>query len=485
MKRKLGISQIGLFVLFGLSLFDLDARWMAVLLILCGALLFMSEKREWRPIPSVSLLIVAYLAGYAMPVLLFPEGLGRMPSDGVDRMMQWALRGFVVFSLAYSMSAKRGVQENIVGTGRQARQISYASFAYLALGAIAVAAWTTSALVYGVALTFVKGQDYGAGSGTMRQVLGLFSDMKYAYLLGYLLLRSAGYTRRIHLWVLLATLSISLIEIMLIGSKAAIIKLLVVAILSVTLGSAGRLRWSNILGGALAAIVCILSFSIIAEYRYIVRSAAGSGQEATDVGLRYQAFRRATVATISDSGPVRETEVGRSDIVSRFGSGAFGLGWILEFTQGTSPHENAINSAITPVHAFIPRFLWEDKPIFFNSGRFASEYFGWKYGGISISLLGSLYFAWGYTGILVGMAIAGFAMARLISRVERQGFIAVNSVVCLTILILHLLDVGAEFQPVVVNLTRTLVLLVVIKIIWRIRVSRNLPYSAGNSIGLR
>lgn len=476
MKVMISVSQLCFFALFGLSIFDLGARWMAVLMILCGIFLFFSERRSWRPIPSVSMVIVAYLAGYAIPVLMYPQELGGLIEGAMDRMMQWSLMGFLVFSMAYSIAAKKGGKEKPVDAVHQGRNISYASFAYLALGTIALLAWLTNAIVYGVGLTFVEGQAFDSGNETVRQILGLLANMKYAYLLGYLLLRRSGRTTRLHFWLMLATIAISVFEIMLIGAKAAIIKLMVVAILSIALGNTGRLKWSNVLAGSLAIVLALMSFSIITEYRYIVRSAVSSGQEATDVGLRVDAFMQAILGAVSDRGPQRETDVDRSDIAARFGSGAFGLGWLLEFTNGVSPYENAVSSILTPLYAFVPRALWQDKPIFFNSGRFASDYFGWKYGGISISLLGSLYFAWGYPGILIGMAVAGFGLARIISRIEQKGFIAVNSVTCLTILMLHLLDVGAEFQPLVVNITRALILLAVIRLAWRVHLGRQSMY---------
>lgn len=481
MRPSIRPSQLAMFALLGLSFIELSAVSAALLLILNGTLLIFSQRRESRPVPSVSLIVVAYIAGYALPVLLFPESLGKMSEGGIDRMMRWALRGFAMFSVAYSMSARGSAKSEISGTGKHERPAAFASFAYAALGFISISAWLINAMLYGVALTFMEGRNYGAGSETLRQILQLFAEMRYAYLLGYLLLRSAGKVRRVHQWILMAVLAVSIAEIILIGSKAAIIKLLVVLVLSVTLGNANRLRWKSVVVGAMAVALSLLSFGVITEYRHIVRSAGSGGQQATDIGFRYQAFRQATVASLSDNGSPRETVVDRGDIASRFGSGAVGLGWVLEFTHGISPYENPISSALAPFHAFIPRFLWEEKPIFFNSGRFASEYFGWKYGGISISLLGSLYFAWGYSGILIGMAIAGFSLATLISRVERKGFIAVNSIVCLTILMLHMLDVGAEFQPVLVNITRTLLLLVGIRIAWRVHLSRSQLPSSGNA----
>lgn len=466
MKHKFEFCLTGFLTLYTLSLFELGSQWTAILLILCGLILFASERRVWRPLPSVSLFIVAYLAGYAMPVLMYPQELGGISDSGMDRMIQWALRGFVVFSSAYAIAAQRDAKKKLVGAERRTKQIPYASFAYLVLGLIAVTAWLTNATVYGVGLTFIEGQEYGAGNESARQILLLFSDMKYAYILGYLLLRRAGHSKKAHFWLLLTVVALSLVEIMQIGSKAAIIKLLVVVILSVTLRDVNRLRWSSVLGGALAIVITLLSFSVITEYRHVVRNEMSVGQRG-DEELRIQAFTRAVVATLSDTGPQRETDVDERDVAARFGSGAFGLGWILEFSNGISPYENAVSSIVTPFYAIVPRALWHDKPIFFNSGRFASDYFGWKYGGISISLLGSLYFAWGYPGILIGMAMAGYGMARLVAKIEQNGFLAVNCVTCLTILMLHMLDVGAEFQPVIVNITRALIILAIIRLAWR------------------
>lgn len=450
-----------------LSLFDWSAQWAAILLMLNGTLLVLFERTRSAPVPSVALFVGAYLIGYAIPILWFPESLGNIPTDVTRSMAQWALRGFSMFALAYFITAT-GFRRREAKAQWRGGRLAYASFSYMIFGLVAIGSWLFNFVVYGAGLTFIEGRSYEAGSETVRQILTLLSEMKYAYLFGYLLLRKSEHIRNVHHALFIAVTGIILADIVLIGSKAAIIRPLIIVVLSMTLTKVQRIKWANVVGVAFVVAVCFFSFSVITEYRHIVRSVVSSGRGVVDTETRVESFKQAVQAAISLPGSQRETEVEGEDVAARLGSGAFGLGWIFHFTQGVSPYENPISSLLAPLHALVPRFLWEDKPIFFNSGRYATEYFGWSYGGVSISLLGSLYFAWGYLGILAGMAFTGFLLARLSVRIEQQGLIVAGSVALFTVMFLHLMDVGAEFQPIFANLTRVVIFIGTIRVIWAI-----------------
>ena len=69
---------------------------------------------------------------------------------------------------------------------------------------------------------------------------------------------------------------------------------------------------------------------------------------------------------------------------------------------------------------------------------------------------------WGYWGMLAAMAVVGAALAALANRIERYGAVAMGSIVYFTVVTLHLLDVGMEFQPLLINMTRVFLLLAVV-----------------------
>ena len=98
-----------------------------------------------------------------------------------------------------------------------------------------------------------------------------------------------------------------------------------------------------------------------------------------------------------------QTDISGEDIASRFAAPMFSFTNLLRFTNGHSPYEYAWESLLVPAYSILPRVLVPGKPVFFNSSRYAAEYYGWTNGGISVSLPGSLYYAWGYPGILFGM----------------------------------------------------------------------------------
>lgn len=466
------LALLALCILLGVSLFDINATTAAGLFILAGIILVVALRRPENPIPSVLIVVVAFLAGYASPVLLFPATLDGLSQATVDLAMQWALRCFIVFSLGYVVVNRRR-DSAIAHPHARGRNQSSALFALLAIGSLSIFAWFANAAMYGIHLTFIAGQDFSAGNDTVQQILELMIDLKYSYILAYVLLRNERRPSRPYRWILYGVLATALVDIISIGSKGAIMRLVAAAVLGMLLAKSNQLHWKKILGGMLAAVVCILSFYIITQYRQVMHAAYASGQNIDTFSTRYDIFKQSMVSSLQPDQPSGQRVVDANDIGSRLGSGTYGLGWTLQLTHEQPPYENAVNSLLAPVYAVLPRALFPGKPIFMNSGRFATEYFGWAYGGISISLPGSFYYAWGYPGMLAGMLALGIGLGLLAARIKREGFTAIRSIVCFTIITLYLLDTGAEFQPFLTSLTRALLLLVFVHIVWRVLVSRS------------
>lgn len=465
------LALLGLGALFAVSLLDIDAHAAAALFVLVGIVLIVALRRPWNPIPSIVIVLVAFAAGYASPVLLFPSALEGLSQASVDLAMRWALRGFIMFSAGYiaasDLRARPADEPYKHGHARSA-----ALFALLAIGALSIAAWCSNTALYGIHLTFIAGQDYSAGNDTVQQILEMMIDLRYAYILAYILLRNQRQPSMTYRLILYGVLTTALVDIISIGSKGAIMRLAAVVVLGMLLGGARKMHWKKVLGGITAAIVCLLSFYVVTQYRQVMHSALASGQDIGSFATRYDIFKQSVATSLQPDQPSSQRVVDASDIGSRMGSGTYGLGWTLQVTREQPPYENAINSFLAPVYAVLPRAIFPDKPIYMNSGRFATEYFGWAYGGISLSLPGSFYYAWGYPGILGGMLIIGIGLGALASRIRRDGFLAMRSIVCFTIVTLYVLDTGAEFQPFLTSLTRALLLLAFINIAWRVLSSR-------------
>jgi|APMI01.1.fsa_nt_gi hypothetical protein len=459
-------SQLALFAVLAISALDIDAKSASALFVLAAIIFLGALRKSWRPIPSVSLVVVGFIAGYALPVWFFTQTFERLPVAAVNGMMQWALRSFLVFALAYNSVARNKPAQGAIAVGWMCREKSLASFTLLSLGLISIAAWLTSVAWLGLGFVFIEGTGSNSGGGTPEQILFLFSEMKYPYFLGYLLLRQQHGVGKAHRLVFFMLGGVALVEIVAIGSKGAIIRLAAIFVLALLFERAGGLGWKKIIGGLFAAAICLFSFQVITEYRQIMRDASVSGQDIGGFAVRYEAFVESMASSMRPDERPRQTKVDSDAVGERLGSGAFGLAWTIELTGGQSPYENAFHSVLAPLYAILPRVIYPDKPIFFNSGRFASEYFGWEYGGISISLLGSLYFAWGYWGMLAAMAVVGAALAALANRIERYGAVAMGSIVYFTVVTLHLLDVGMEFQPLLINMTRVFLLLAVVRLAW-------------------
>lgn len=139
---------------------------------------------------------------------------------------------------------------------------------------------------------------------------------------------------------------------------------------------------------------------------------------------------------------------------------------VLDYTHGYSPYENPYASLMAPVLAFVPRDLTGGKVQFLDSGTFA-KLIGWELGGFSISIPGSFFWAWGFEGIVPGMMGFGLLLASFSSRGDQDGLGGLMSRSMRVRLVIGLLDVGNEFQGILISSTRTLMFLLVLLFVAR------------------
>lgn len=449
-----------------LSMLDLSGEVAAGLFLLVAFVLLGISKRSGFFLSAAMLVTVAYVLAYPLEVLFHDFYSGRRPFalESLEFGTLWALRGFCAFAVGYSFVLLLS-RDRKGEVGRDAEwvrgRISYTVYILTAIGWLVVLSWALSVALFGISLTFVESDGVGVESaaGTLQQALGLVGSFRQPFLLGFLILYYWRMTDR-HLtllfWILVG---ISVVEIVTIGSKASIIRGIVIVLLA---GAVVPIRL-NLKQGAIVAGALVMfygAFLVIAEYRALILADHNAGRNVFDIAVQAETFGQALMASAPfvDAHADRETEVKAIDVFSRLGHGTT-FADLLEHTGRISPYEHAWESVLAPGYAVVPRFLLPDKPEFFHSGRNASEYYGWRYGGISVTLLGSLYYAWGYAGIVLGMACIGGWLAFVEMKARRGNILSPHWLILLAITALMLLDVGVTFQPILTDLVRVALVL--------------------------
>ena len=431
-----------------LSAIDLNAK-MASLLFLCIAgVLILAYRPQRINVTAVGLVALAY-SGYMLSMLL-PDlnNTCPLPQYDLDKGMTWVVRGFGAFALAYVITeqylarkkAGLSIDETVVAAHSDYAIYFIKSIAWLAIGARLLSMMLSG----GTELTFIEYyQERSLIESTVSQVLKFLGGLNYPFFVCFMIIyltNRKNISRS--LWFLfLALLAISALEIVTIGTKSTIISLMLVFLLAMTFFHR-RFYAKKVFVGALAVMVTYGTFSIITEYRAIMYENLGAGMDVFNISVQAKAFSNALSSGLafSDTSTKRLAYIDNTTILSRLGSGMFSLANLFYFTGGQSPYENAWESFLIPLYAVSPRALLPEKPEFFGSGHYAKQYFGWSYGGISVSLLGSFYYAWGYTGIILGMAFMGAIFAHLANEFYRNGIFSPHQLILFVTLFLGMMD---------------------------------------------
>ena len=470
-----GFLYFLLLALNAVSVITLSAVQSAVLFLLVGLTLGVLARSARHLLSPVHLIIAAYLLGFPLLVLVpdfssyLMSGLSR---ESLNFGMLWATRGFGAFAVGYATVTvlKRGSNLNALQVRDQSLgRARHNFFIFECLGLLGLIGWVASVATLGTSFVFIERiVDHNSGSGTVLQIVTLLASFRLVYFFGLLLFNKA-ITMSLSSKILAASIFLTyLTDVAVIGSKGTIVRFVAVVVLAIAI-SARRFSvkiWFSI---ALGLIAVFLSFAVITEYRVIMRSALSAGHNVSDFDVQIGAFQSAFVNSVSsDENLPSET---LDSAISRFGSGIGSFSNLLDHTGRHSPFENSWANFLIPIYSIAPRALFPEKALFFGSGTNASRYYGWKYGGISVTLLGSFYYAWGYFGILMGMFFMGGLLAYIIKRVTVPPLGHPYGKVLLVTLILPLLDVGVEFQAVTMSFVRTG--LVLLGIHWFLRMFYN------------
>lgn len=455
-------SLLVLFVLAALSILPLDRTGAAIGLTV-AALVFPSAAslRASDSLP-LFLLSTAYFLGFALPGLapsLYFYLYDRVLEPDIGYGALWAFRGFCMFALGYVwMATRRHATGSPVPpeTDRTARWLWRGRSEVAMIGLATLVGWAGEILLYPRDLVFIAGAavDITSLGSSVQQALHMLSELRYPIVLALLVIwRCGGMDRRLA-YVGVAVLASLLADIVALGAKESIIRILVMLAIAPAFGGERvSLRYFIYLG--VMGLLMFPIFLVFWEYREIMRNIAevsgAAWNPATQIGSFVEAILRVmegetSMAPLDDEG---------ADLLGRFGGGIYSLANLLAFTDGRSPYENWASSFLVPVYSVFPRVLTPDRPVFFASGIYATEYFGWEFGGISVSTIGSFYYAWGYWGIVLGMLALGAMLGRLYCGAMNQD--ARNTwqqmiLFCTGLLLLA--DVGVTFHNFLTSIIR-------------------------------
>ncbi len=440
--------------------------------------------RKLRVLDPLVLVSLVYLIGYPVPILfrsVLSDPLLASSSDAaVSAALMWSYRGFALLMLVYlafrssfADTASRDFDVNGHVLGAKTGYVSLARW----IGMVSILSMMGVFIMdRGIAPAFFT-PDYVDRSSAMRQFFHHLTQLGYGFFFIYCTLRVQSVRKKSLDQIFAVLLVLHLMLIVGAGAKYFFLALMLSILLS--LNSAKEVVTTRkVLIFFFLLISIYMIFSVVTHYRviafntYIDDSTSFADRVLVQAGM----FKDAVGLSVA------EYRVGKSEhslgvtksILERL-TAVNSLARLIQFTGGVPPYENADKVLLMPFYAFMPSSLFPEKPHFFDAGDFA-RMFGWRSGGLSVTLSGSLYWCWGYAGICIGMALVGMLFSLLVSMSQR---LAVNSAVyqaLLVVLLLHLMDPGRTFQSLMLDLIRPWLFLLGINFVRRLVMIR--PSSA-------
>jgi hypothetical protein len=412
---------------------------------------------------------MVWIIAAALPVLLpslYSDLIWTKFSNEMrETAVLWMYRGWAACSVTYWV-----VRSN--GQVRQCRQASRLDLAredrlrwLVGLSGLLGAVGTTI-LTNGQGYTFIETADAASSFGMLFHELKQFAVI---YIFLYFHARGRGRLMRWEPRLLLAVLVAELAIVVAAGSKGVVFELMAASFIGNAAGSsrAGFMKELAVVAAALVA--AYFAFNVITHFRneMLRRDLTTNQSYMAALSVQINVMETAIVNVLSGRPvPGQEQEYGSGNILDRFGYlSAFGM--LLEQTGGQSPYENALPSLAAPIVAFIPRDLVSEKVHFFNSGDFG-KMLGWGFGGFSVTMPGSFFWAWGYEGILAGMSMFGACLALLANGSNADGVTGLVFRAVMFRQVMMMLDVGQEFQPIMIGMVRTTMFLLALVLVSRL-----------------
>jgi len=425
---------------------------------------------------------VMWLLAVTLPVLspnLYRDRLWTSVSPhSLDIAALWMYRGWAVFGVAYwaGRLALRN-QSKVLAKGEK----SLVNRVRVIIGLVGLGGAIAEILVTG-------GQDYsfvesGRQTSTYFQVLFELHRLAPVFVLLHFYSRGrGGAVSNGETWLLVAVLGAQALYFLASGTKFVPMELVVAWILGSMSGGV-RPKFVRTAILALAAVALAYgSFFVVTAYRkeMIIRPMDSTATLSETIDLQIGALSAAIDSVVAGRElGAAENEYDTTSILDRLGYlTAFGA--LLDYTEEMSPRENAWSSLATPVFAVVPRDLLGAKAQFLNPGRFA-QMMGWRWGGFAVSTPGSLFWAWGFEGIVFGMMGLGLAFGLVVSGSVGEGVPSILMRATMVRMIMEFMDVGREFQSIVIGSTRTFLITLLIVYLVRtftraVRVSRPVSF---------
>lgn len=459
------------------SLLDLSQWEASVALIAVAAAPVLCTVVALRRVPIWDPLLflgAIYVVGGALPALFpgsYQDPFWAQLSPGyLEAGTLWTCRAYACFVLGYLIVTfslgNKGSESASDPLGFDSRALFLCQcIGWIGLGGAIAWFVVNQGVIYAFVPTAVP-TDFPS----YKQTLYNFKQLGYIYVFLYVLLRYTGQNGGIYRWLLYGVLLIQVLVFVGSGSKGVLFSIILSGLLALAFSEEKPLGARTMGFGLVSIVALFLTFSIVNEYREIVRvtqipQRSLGAQVSFQMGAFGNAINKVITGEQSAQAADASSDSTSDEILNRF-SIVSSVGFIMQLTNGRPPYENAWHSLMTPVYAVAPRDFFPEKPEFFNSADFAQR-LGWEFGGFSVGLIGSFYWAWGYViGICIGMAAVGGLLAWINMAAQRTRDIIFK--VLLISFILALSDTGIGFQDHIVQLTRIAVLLVFLDVAYRL-----------------
>lgn len=427
------------------------------LLAITGA--YTQRGSAFEPVALVSFI---YLVAYPLPSLFLlvlqdysPQWVNIDPQV-LESALLWSFRGFILFLGGYFLFEGRRRRRLPPAANEDLRfqRLWFASVAGVGFLALAGSVGT-QLFVGGFGSTFL---DTGMAHSSLQQFLHTIEEQRYGFFALFLVTRMRwGRTTGLNI-IMAVLLLFQLAEIAVVGSKTPILSLVLSGLLSLALVP---VKWRWMVGPKQWVLIIVVSltvsgtFYVVTEYRVLMRQAAE--HDTISFTESIDTFIGVVTGLVSTGSASDEKYDLFLQIASRQAS-VLRLTGVLENTAEEPPYDNAWSAFLIPLYAFIPLEIMPDKPHFYDSGDYARDYFGWTFGGISMTLPGSLYWTWGYAGIVLGMLGLGLMLGAMLARARGdRGGRASTQVIWIALvvwLVIQLSNTGRTFTGIAFGLIR-------------------------------
>ena len=437
------------------------------LLVLLPAMVFSIAQRRFIVDDPIPLIGVVWIVGVTLPALFPDRYLDRLwttlPIWSIEQAALWMYRAWAATTVTYWLvrmfqGRQNDAEQKPDGSGLLAQTRMRRLIGLVGASGCAASMIYTKAGAY----TFVE---IDVADSSLLQVINLLASVSVIYVYLYFYARGRETLGRLDHYILYANLTIQTLIFITAGSKAVAISLAAAWALGSSTGARriGLLREIAIAVVSVTAII-VISY-VVTAYREEVRMRGVPENAGVVASISFQVD--AMGASINDLLAGKElgdpnNPYGANAMLDRFAA-SVNFAQVLYFANGEPPYENPWASLATPVLALTPRSVIDTKVHFVNSGDFARMN-GWSFGGLSLTVPGSLFWAWGYIGIVAAMSAMGFGLAVLAKRAESYTEVGIIYRSVLISLVISMLNIGIEFQPIMATTTRLFLLLILIRL---------------------